>query len=188
MNLSRLFLAARRSPAREGRSRRFHRITPTCKLLEDRHLLSAAATADSPTAIAARLSLEVLTLDSTGPTELSPQQILSAYGINQLTFSGGTVAGDGAGQTIAIIDAYNDPNIQADLAAFDAEYGLSAPPSFTVDNLGATTTDAGWALETALDVEWAHAVAPAANLVLVEASSASLDALLGAVGYAGQLP
>ena len=75
----------------------------------------------------------------------------------------------------------------SDLAAFDAEYGLAAPPSFTVDNLGATTTDAGWALETALDVEWAHAIAPDANIVLVEASSASLPALFGAVSYASNL-
>ena len=88
--------------------------------------------------------------------------------MNQITFSGGKVAGTGAGQTIAIVTAYNDPNIQADLANFDSEFGL-ATASLTVDNLGATTTDAGWALETSLDVEWAHSVAPGANIVLVEA-------------------
>ena len=95
--------------------------------------------------------------------------------------------GNGAGQTIAIVDAYNDPNINSDLAAFDKQFGLSAPPSFTVDNLGATTTNAGWALEKSLDVEWAHAVAPEANIVLVEASSASLNALFSAVSYASKL-
>jgi subtilase family serine protease len=67
------------------------------------------------------------------------------------------------------------------------ENGLSAPPSFTVLNLGATATDAGWALETALDVEWAHAIAPDANIDLVEASSDSLAALFGAVSYASNL-
>ena len=60
--------------------------------------------------------------------------------------------------------------------------------SFTVDNLGATTTDAGWALETSLDVEWAHSVAPGANIVLVEAPSASLSGLLSAVNYARYQP
>ncbi len=118
---------------------------------------------------------------------MTPEEILSAYGIGGITFSGGTVSGDGAGETIAIVDAYKDPNIASDLAAFDAEFGLAAPPSFIVDNLGATTVDAGWALETALDVEWAHAIAPDAKIVLVEASSDSLSALFGAVSYASDL-
>src|SRR6185437_6146588 len=108
--------------------------------------------------------------------------------IDAITFSNGAISGDGAGQTIAIVDAYADPNIASDLAAFDAEYGLSATPSFTVANLGATATDAGWALETALDVEWAHAIAPDANLLLVEASSDGVTALFGAVSYASNLP
>ena len=96
---------------------------------------------------------------SVGSTALTPQEIQSAYGINQISFSG-DVTGNGKGQTIAIVDAYNDPNIASDLAAFDKNYNLPAPPSFSVDNLGATTTDAGWSLETSLDVEWAHAIAP----------------------------
>jgi subtilase family serine protease len=151
-------------------------------------LLRAEAAAVTPVAVAVRAGLEVVALDSTGPTGLTPQQIRGAYGIDQIAFSDGAVTGDGSGQTIAIVDAYDDPNISSDLAEFDAEYGLPAPPSFTVDNLGASTTDAGWALETALDVEWAHAIAPGANIVLVEASSDSLAALLGAVGTASQLP
>ena len=57
-----------------------------------------------------------------------------------------------------------------------------------MDNLGASATDAGWALETALDVEWAHAIAPDANIVLVEASSSSVQALFSAVSYASNLP
>ena len=122
------------------------------------------------------------------PTGYTPQQIQNAYGVNQIKFSGGTVAGNGAGQTIAIVDAYNDPNITSDLAKFDSEFGLFAPASFTVDNLGASTTNAGWALETSLDVEWAHAVAPKANIVLVEASSASLSSLFNAVIYARDQP
>ncbi|MEJ8867665.1 S8 family serine peptidase, partial [Pseudomonas jessenii] len=50
--------------------------------------------------------------------------------------------------------------------------------------LGGSTTDAGWALETSLDVEWAHALAPAAKILLVEANSSSLGDLFSAVSYA----
>ncbi len=156
--------------------------------LEQRQLLSADASAAALSSITAQTSLQVTPLAAPGSTALTPQQIQNAYGINGITFSNGRITGNGAGQTIAIVDAYNDPNIKSDLAAFDSKYGLAAPPSFTVDNLGATTTDPGWALETALDVEWAHAIAPGANIVLVEASSTSLSALLGAVSYARAVP
>ena len=80
---------------------------------------------------------------STNPTGLSPSQIQSAYGLNQINF--GNVTGNGAGQTIAIIDAYYDPNIASDLQKFDAQYGLQAPPSFTqyVQNGLVDTTRAG---------------------------------------------
>src|SRR5438067_2059130 len=53
---------------------------------------------------------------STGPVGLKPSQIRQAYGIDQIVFSGGTVQGNGAGQTIAIIDAYDDPSIAHDLS------------------------------------------------------------------------
>jgi hypothetical protein len=123
------------------------------------------------------------------PSGLSPNQITTAYGVNQISFTSGgrAVTGNGQGQTIAIVDAYNDPNITSDLGTFDSEYGLSAPPSFTVDNLGGQTTDAGWALEESLDVEWAHAIAPAANIVLVEAASSNLDTMFNAVTAATKL-
>ena len=80
-----------------------------------------------------------------GPTGYTPQQIQNAYGVNQITFSGGKVVGNGAGQTIAIVTAYSDPNINSDLATFDRQFGLSAPASLKVDNLDATITDPGWA-------------------------------------------
>jgi len=119
---------------------------------------------------------------------LDPQQIQNAYGINQIRFSGGQIVGNGAGQTIAIVTAYNDPTITSDLAKFDNAFGLSNPPSFTVRKVGATTTDAGWALETSLDVEWAHAIAPGANILLVEAPSASVFDLFTAINYARWQP
>ena len=83
--------------------------------------------------------------------------------------------------------AYNDPNIQSDLATFDTHNGLPTA-ALTVDNLGATTTNPGWALETSLDVEWAHSIAPAAKIILVEAPSDSLNALFSAVNSARYLP
>ncbi|MHB1557928.1 MAG: S53 family peptidase [Isosphaeraceae bacterium] len=150
-------------------------------------MLTTGAAASTLAALTAEPNMNVLSVNSTMPTGDSPAQISAAYGIGGITFSGGVV-GNGAGQTIAIVDAYSDPNIASDLAMFDAQYGLSAPPSFTVDNQGATTTDAGWSLETALDVEWAHAIAPQANIVLVEAPSASMSSLFDAVSYASTLP
>src|SRR5438128_8894149 len=86
------------------------------------------------------------------------------------------LTGNGSGQTIAIVDAYDHPNIASDLAVFDTKFGIPAPPSFKkVTQTGATSgypaTNATWALEIALDVEWAHAIAPAAGILLVEAKS-----------------
>ena len=163
------------------RAPRRTRLELVCEALESRQLLSTtASSAQNLSQIEAQTDLVALQQVLSEPTGYTPQQIQSAYGINK-------VVGNGAGQTIAIVDAYNDPNISSDLAAFDKQFGLSAPPSFTVDNLGATTTNAGWALEESLDVEWAHAVAPEANIVLVEASSASLNSLFSAVSFASKL-
>jgi subtilase family serine protease len=170
------------------RSPRRNRPRLICESLEHRQLLSANPAVTSAAQVTAQPSVDVIPLVSTGPSGYSPQQIQTAYGVNQIKFSGGTVTGNGAGETIAIVDAYNDPNISLDLAKFDSEYKLSALPSFTVKNLGASTTNAGWALETSLDVEWAHAIAPAANIVLVEAASSNLNSLFSAVSYASKLP
>jgi hypothetical protein len=187
MSDTRLSAWARPTELAEFRVRQRNRFDLTCESLESRELLSTAAIPGTdPSQITALPSLQVLPLAATGPSGLTPQQISSAYGVNQITFSGGNVIGNGAGQTIAIVTAYNDPNIMSDLAAFDKQFGLASPPSFTVKNLGGSTTDAGWALETSLDVEWAHALAPAAKILLVEASSASLSGLFSAVSYASK--
>src|SRR5271157_1997383 len=171
------------------RAPRRTRLELVCEALESRQLLSMTPTSTPDLSqITAQPNVQVLPLVVSGPAGYTPQQIQNAYGVNQITFSGGKVAGNGAGQTIAIVTAYKDPNIKADLATFDSEFGLSAPANFTVDNLGATTTDPGWALETSLDVEWAHSVAPGANIILVEAPSDSLSALFSAVNYARYQP
>ena len=93
---------------------------------------------------------------------------------------------DGSGQTILIVDAYGSPTIQADLALFDTIFGIQAPPSFTIfcpqgcpplNTQDKLHGELGWTLETSLDVEYAHAMAPNANIVLVVAASSSGDAI-----------
>jgi subtilase family serine protease len=180
----RSFPSTRPGASSEFRPRDRTRFDLICEALETRQLLSTTTAAVDLTTITAQTNLHVLPLITPGPTGLTPQQITSAYGVNQVALAGGT----GAGQTIAIVTAYNDPNITSDLASFDKQFGLSSPPSFTVKNLGGTTTDPGWALETSLDVEWAHSLAPGANILLVEASSATLSGLFSAVSYASQQP
>src|SRR5947207_2709588 len=126
----------------------------------------------------------------------TPSQIRAAYGFDQISIPG--ITADGAGQTVAIVDAYDDPNFvstgsanfnNSDLHKFDLAFGLQDPPSFVkVNQTGGTTmpaADAGWAGEIALDVEWVHAIAPKANMVLVEANSSSTVNLIQAgVNYA----
>src|SRR5436309_7068037 len=105
----------------------------------------------------------------------SPTQIRHAYGFDQLS-------GIGAGQKVAIVDAYGNANIQNDLNTFCAHFGLN---SATVQVIGNNSgADAGWALETALDVEWAHVIAPGATIILSVASSSQLTDLLNAVDAA----
>jgi subtilisin-like proprotein convertase family protein len=135
---------------------------------------------------------------SPAPVGLSPAQIRAAYGFDSIAF--GSVTGDGSGQTIAIIDAYDDPKfvsstsssfLSSDLHIFDAAFGLPDPFFTKVNQSGGTSYPAGntgWGTEIALDVEWAHSMAPAANILLVEASSASYSNLFAAVNWAKAQP
>jgi subtilase family serine protease len=119
----------------------------------------------------------------------TPAQITTAYGLGGQKF--GAQTADGSGQTIAIVDGYNDPNIAAELATFDSTYNLPAPPRLAVVGQTGTTalprTDAGWAAEEALDVEWAHALAPGAAIILVETDSPSMPDLMAGVKTAVSL-
>ncbi len=120
---------------------------------------------------------------STPPsTAFTPSQIRHAYGFDQ-------IANQGAGQVIGIVDAYDDPNVEADLAVFDAQFGLPACTSangcFRKIYSGAKPAlNSNWALEIALDVEWAHVIAPKATIVLVETPTNSLTNLLTGVDVA----
>ncbi len=139
-----------------------------------------------------------------GATALTPAQIRTAYGINNVLL-------DGTGQTIAIVDAYDDPAIALALDTFDTQFGLTsngptlyqeygpAAAFLTVVNQSGQTTSLpttdpsgtgsdNWEVEAALDVEWAHAIAPGAKIVLVEANSQSLSDLMAAVASASAIP
>jgi subtilase family serine protease len=112
----------------------------------------------------------------------SPQEIQNAYGLTPILSAGYT----GAGETIIIIDSFGSPTIAQDLHAFDADYGLPDPPSFTVlAPLGTLPFDStnsdqvGWAFETTLDVEWAHAMAPNANIVLLTSPVSQTEGVQG---------
>jgi len=119
------------------------------------------------------------------PNGLSPSQVLAAYSFP-------TNPSAGAGKTIAIVDAFDDPTAQRDLNTFDATYGLPACTAangcFTKLSQSGTTTmppvDSGWALEASLDIQWAHAVAPGAHILLVEAHIDTFAALMKAEDYA----
>jgi hypothetical protein len=86
----------------------------------------------------------------------------------------------GAGQKVAIVDAYNDPNIASDLATFDTNYGLPACTTINgcldvVNQTGGPTPppndESGWSVEESLDVETVHSVCQGCKIILVEANS-----------------
>jgi len=168
---------ARPSSLLERRGRR-QELVLRLEALEDRALMTATPTATP--------DVDIMGVTSNTPYGLTPAQVREAYGFSSVSF--GKVAGNGAGQTIAIVDAYNDPSIAADLAKFDTTFGIAAPPSLKVVNENGGTAlpsaNASWDLEISLDVEWAHAIAPGANILLVEANTSGLGDLLAAVNTA----
>jgi subtilase family serine protease len=113
---------------------------------------------------------------------LVPAQIERVYNVGPLRRRGI----DGAHQTIVIVDSFGSPTIARDLAAFDTAFGLRAPaslrviqPAGRVPRYQPTSGRTGWASETTLDVEWAHAMAPAASIVLVETPTAENEGRTG---------
>ena len=141
---------------------------------------------------------------SSGGTVYTPAQIRTAYGVNNLSL-------DGAGQTIAIVEAYDNPLIYQAVDAFDGQFGLSSSGPTLSEQYGPATsfltvlnqdgqptclpgTDpAGqgsdnWEVESALDAQSAHAMAPAARIIVVEANSQSLSDLMVAAATAARQP
>jgi subtilase family serine protease len=124
--------------------------------------------------------------DSQGPRCYQASQIQNAYNITPLLNRGI----NGAGRTIVIVDAFGSPTIASDLQTFDATMGLpnpsftqitpaGSPPPFNVND----PNQFGWAVETTLDVEWAHVTAPGANIVLAIAPSSNDSDILNTTKY-----
>ena len=124
-------------------------------------------------------------LQKSGNTEAcyQPAQLRVAYGLAPLYASGI----QGQHETIVIVDCYGSPTISSDLKSFDTAFGLPAPPSFKIIHPTGTIPPfstfgkdrQGWALETSLDVEWAHALAPKASILLVETPTDEVEGTSG---------
>src|SRR2546429_9143386 len=119
----------------------------------------------------------------------APAQFPQAYALDRLACSSHAAHPCGSGQTVGIIDAYDDPTVEADLQTFDAEFGLAACTIATGCLTVATPralppADPTWAGEVSLDVQWVHAIAPGALILLVESIDRYSDNLLAAVDYA----
>lgn len=149
------------------------------------------------------------------PAQIRAAYGLPALPTSWTGLSAAQAAQMGAGQTIYIVDAMSDPNAAAELAAFSQTFGLPACTTTAISSStplplpaasttgcqfsvvystsagGRTSTppayDSGWATEIALDVQWVHATAPLARIVLIEAPDASIGSLLGAVNLANAM-
>lgn len=151
----------------------------------------------------------------------TPAQIRAAYGMGAIPAAGTAMTREqaaqlGAGQTIYIVNAYNNPNVLQELAAFNQKFGLpqcairAIPTTATLPLAPALTTegcsisvvysdangkmtavapkyDASWATEVALDVQWAHATAPHARIVLILGANAGVTTLSNAVKLANSM-
>ena len=192
-----------RWPGRKGQSKRrsahsslrdspyFRRIR--LEPLEERRLLDATMVFDHVIYSDTSQGPGVSDGYATPPTNaFDPAKLRKAYGIDRLSDHG--VPLDGTGMTVAILDAYDDPKfasrnsnpdvnqdtayLASDLHKFCVQYGLPETAGFftKVNQSGGTSYPSGntdWGTEIALDVEWVHAIAPGAKIVLVEANSAS---------------
>jgi len=121
-------------------------------------------------------------LAAAGPRGYRPADLASAY----------KLTAGGAGQTIAIVDAYDDPNAESDLAVYRSQFGLPACTTANgcfrkVDQSGGTTyprANQGWAEEISLDLDMASAICPACKILLVEATTNSFSNLAAGVDRA----
>ncbi|MFE5137337.1 putative Ig domain-containing protein [Streptomyces fagopyri] len=138
----------------------------------------AACFAQRRTDIKQKLAAAVTSDAAAAVSGLSPANLHSAYGLPST---------GGSGLTVAVVDAYNDPNAESDLATYRSQFGLSACTKANgcfkqVSQTGSTTSlptnDSGWAGEEALDIDMVSAVCPNCNIILVEATSPT-DANLG---------
>jgi hypothetical protein len=182
---------SRRRPQLSRRSR----LSAYLESLETRQMLSASALAPAahtspPAAQPAGLVVQPLALSINNPAVTTanavytPLQIRMAYGVT-------SIPNQGQGTTIAIVDAYADPDITSDVALFSTDFGLpqmdgvGGDPTFSISTptgqpAPAAPTAGTWDVEESLDVEYAHSIAPYANIDLVEAATNSGDQLFAA--------
>jgi subtilase family serine protease len=122
------------------------------------------------------------------PSGLGPVSLQAAYNLPSATA--------GSGRTVAIVDAYDDPTAEADLAVYRSQYGLPACTTANgcfkkIDQNGGTSyprLNGGWAQEISLDLDMVSAICPNCNILLVEARSATFANLGAAVNRAAATP
>ncbi len=149
-------------------------ISPRAVLIHPDEVYAGTASASPPTTAQCESNFHVACYQ--------PAQIQQAYNLPTLFSKGIT----GKGETIIIVDSYGSPTIGHDLNVFDRTFGLPAPPSLDVIQPAGPVppykTDPGregWAGETNLDVEWAHTMAPAASILLVETPTSENEGTTG---------
>jgi hypothetical protein len=168
-----------RSPHKRLLSR--NRCLPRLEVLEDRRLLSASLLNHTfqPSGLTIQPSANL------GVAVYTPQQIRTAYGLTSL-------ANEGEGMTVAIVDAYSQPYIASDVSEFSSLFGLpqldgvGGDGTFTVSTPtgqatpGLPPSGSNWGIEISLDVEYVHTIVPKANIDLVETQNNSGDSLFAA--------
>lgn len=159
----------------------FHSTGTAGQKVPTKHLCATAAPGQASCFAQRRTDIKqrlASALAAAAPSGLSPANLHSAYNLPST---------GGSGLTVAVVDAYNDPNAEADLATYRSQFGLSACTKANgcfkqVSQTGSTTSlpsnDTGWAGEEALDIDMVSAVCPNCSIILVEAKSAN-DSDLG---------
>jgi subtilase family serine protease len=168
--LSAAIVAAMATAAPAATSTPAKTTTPVIHVRPGVKILSQAKARATPWTTA--LCQSLLNIDCWGP-----DQVRAAYNVAPLFARGIT----GQGSTIVIVDSFGSPTIENDLHVFDAQFGYPDPPSFKIVQPAGpvTTEDTGWAGETTLDVEYAHTIAPGANIVLAETPDAETEGVTG---------
>lgn len=149
-------------------------ISPTAVLIHPTEMYAGTASSSPPSLAHCRAVFHVACYQ--------PSQIQTAYDLPALFSSGVT----GTGETIVIVDSFGSPTIVHDLNVFDKTFGLPGPPVFDVIQPAGPVPSyvpspgrVGWAGETNLDVEYAHAMAPGADILLVETPTSENEGTTG---------
>ena len=184
----------------------------TARLTPDR--LADALRARVASASGAKPAATAITAAVYTPAQIRAAYGLTTLPASMASLSAADAANFGAGQTIYLVDAYDHPNAAADLATFSTKFGLPACASVALASTSAlplskapsTCTfsvaytdssarllaaapayNADWIAEIALDVQWAHAIAPLARIVLIEVADSNSNSLLGGIALANKM-